>query len=136
MRPMFPRIVWMATLVALAACEKKDTPAEARAKLEARMKTPCLYVGEWRATRPGADYWITLTAKGRFIAEPNGPGVRMTGRWGVVDNEKIVWIYDMGGTRPPEVNDIVTVSDDVFDMVEVDKSQTHYVRQAKGECVG
>ena len=132
---MSARTLLACTLIVLASCEKKDSPAEARAKLEARMQHPCLYVGEWRATRPGADYWITLTDKGRFIAEPNGPGVRMTGRWGVVDNEKIVWIYDMGGTRPPEVNDIVTVSDDVFDMVEVDKSQTHYVRQgARASC--
>lgn len=121
----------------LAACEKKDTPAEARAKLEARMKTPCLYVGEWRATRPGADYWVRLTGKGRFIAEPNGPGQRFAGRWGVIDGEKIVWIYEEGVARRPEINDIVTVSEDVFDMVEDDKSQTHYVRHSeRATCEG
>jgi hypothetical protein len=127
-------IRWAAVVAALVpsllvACG--SSPEDARRRLEARMRTPCLYVGEWQATRPGADYLVTLQADGRFAAVPaNGRGQEFRGTWGVVDGDKMVWTYD--GSRKREINPIEPVIDDVFDMVEDDKSKTHYVRTGRG----
>ena len=115
-------------LLAIPACSRV-TPQEAALALQARMRAECIYLGEWRATRPGADYTVTLDDDGRFHAAPNGNsrGAELTGRWGVVEG-RMVWLYDQMPGKKAEMNPIEPVTDDVFDLVEDDKSKTRYAR--------
>jgi len=117
-----------ATACVLAACNRL-TPEEERLALQAVLRPECHYVGEWRATRPGADYTVTLQDDGRFHAAPTGHsrGATLTGRWGLLEG-RMVWLYDQMPRKKPEVNAFEDITPDVFDVIEEDASKTRYMR--------
>ena len=126
MRPLTPTLI---VLALAAGCSERPSPSQERAAVQAKMRAECRFVGEWRATRKDADYTVVLEKGGMFHARPNADskGVELTGRWGLVDG-KMAWTYDQMPTKRPELNPIEEITPDVFDLVEDDKSKTHYVR--------
>lgn len=102
--------------------------------MNALPNTPCRYLGTWRASRTGAVYNITLDADSTFVAQPLEPknADTITGAWGVY-KEKMVWFYDNGRLWPPDINPIKQHNDDVFTLVEADRSLTTYMLVQRSE---
>jgi hypothetical protein len=102
--------------------------SQAKEMMNALPNTPCRYLGTWRASRTGAVYSITLDADSTFVAEPLEPrnADTLTGAWGVY-KDKMVWFYENGRIWPPDINPIKQQSDDVFTLVEADRSLTTFI---------
>ena len=102
--------------------------SQTKEMMNALPNTPCRYLGTWRASRTGAVYTVTLDADSTFVAEPLEPrnAETITGAWGVY-RDKMVWFYNNGRVWPPDVNPIKQHNDDVFTLVETDRSLTTYM---------
>ena len=101
---------------------------------------PCGYIGTWLATRKdGTSYKVDLKEDGSFLAEPyhnaRGRTETVTGSWGV-DRNRMVWLYDLGMTWPPDVNPIVDESSQGFTLIERDGVKTRYVPFEGGQVEG
>ena len=108
--------------------------SQTKEMMNALPSTPCRYLGTWRASRTGAVYTITLDADSTFVAKPMQPrnADTITGAWGVYQ-DKMVWFFDNGRVWPPDVNPIKQQGDDVFTLVEADRSLTTYMLVKRSE---
>lgn len=101
---------------------------------------PCRYIGTWLASRKdGTSYKVDLKEDGSFLAAPyhdaRGRTETITGTWGV-DRSRMVWLYDLGMTWPPDVNPIVEESSRGFTLIEHDGVKTRYVPLGGAEVEG
>jgi hypothetical protein len=99
-----------------------------KAYVSALPYAPCRYIGQWRATRPGAVYDITLKDDSTFMAEPVQPrnADTITGSWGFY-RDRLIWFYDNGRIWPPDINPVRHQDDKIFMLTEPDGSTTTYM---------